>query len=1069
MKPAFGVLGPLLTPAGTIGATKHRILLASLLMRPGEPVSVEELTGYLWDFDPPARPKAAIQTYVKRLRQVLGAAVIRTSGRGYQADVAPESVDVFRFRELVRAAQLTGADRRVDLLGEALILWRGQPFGDVPSSALRADHGIRLTQERVRALELRFTAELDLGRSGDLVAELRTATAENPLHEEFWALLMLALYRAGRQAEALEAFAEASRVLAVELSVGPGHTLRELHQKILTGDVAPAPHAPTGPVVIPSQLPLDIPDFVGRAELLQNITELLRDRVPVVISGLPGVGKTALAIRLGNLTRALFPDGQLYANLRGFSASSPATREQVMSQFLRGLGVPSDEIPADPTALRTLYQKTLAGRQMLLVLDNAASVSQIRDLLPNSGDSATLITSRNELPELQDSHRFTLDVLTGKAANDLLARMLGRAAVDSAKAAAEELATLCAHLPLAIRIAAANILDRRTGITAYVTMLRAENRVAALAVAGDEQAAVQATFDLSYVALSPEAQNLFPLLSVIPGPDFAVRAAASLSSSSESATRVLMIELATANLVQQNSGRYYFHDLIQLYARGLLQRQHSPEDQLEIETRLYEFYLHNTNRATDLLYPGTVRLPTTNHHAENEPTHIKTKESAHDWLAAELTAITTALEAAAGTETTKYSWLLADSLHTYLTSYRHSLENLRALEVGLTEARKVGDRAAEAVMLEGMGNELLSSGDYELSIRYLDEARNIHKETEDRERQATAASKLALSYLRCANLQKSDQHSREALDICVELNHKVGQSYILGNLAAIQSKLGAFQEALDLTQRSIALSIDLGVSINERLLHINKASYMVNLGLFNEAVELLNELMTQDPTDRLPESAVTLREWLARAEASLGNLDSATALVTHASKLTKEKKIPWLESRTLLLLAEISLERNQYSEASTYCRQAAEIATQNRYTEGVLLADLVFALSSIAERDFTAAVNYATRGLQFADKRGFESATGKFHLAVATAEYERGRHGECQAHANQALQVCRRTGQRPVTAQTLFLLGKNSDATRQSSDAKAYYRQSLELFTEMGMPQAAEVSELLTQRGRPRT
>ncbi|WHT18878.1 BTAD domain-containing putative transcriptional regulator [Crossiella sp. CA-258035] len=508
MKPAFGVLGPLLTPAGTIGATKHRILLASLLMRPGEPVSVEELTGHLWDFNPPEQPRATIQTYVRRLRKALGASVLRTAGRGYLVDVPPESVDAFQFRELVRAATGAQVTLRAELLGEALGLWRGQAFADVPSTPLRETHGVRLAQDRVQALESQFAAGLDLGHDGELVAALRATTAEHPLHEEFWAQLMLALCRGDRQAEALDVFAEASRLLAAELGAKPGPRLRELHQRILTGDTVLAPTAASRPTTVPSQLPLDIPDFVGRAELITEITGLLDAPAPVIISGPPGVGKTALAIRLGHIVRADFPDGQLYANLRGFAASPPATADQVMSQFLRGLGVPQDGIPSDHSALAALYQETLTERRVLLVLDNAASAAQVRDLLPTGARTATMITSRTELPGLPASPRFTLDVLTSAAARDLLVRMLGRAAVDRAENAAAELAELCVYLPLAIRIAAANIADHSAGIAPYVAVLRTENRVDALSVIGDEQAAVEATFDLSYQALGPAAQQL---------------------------------------------------------------------------------------------------------------------------------------------------------------------------------------------------------------------------------------------------------------------------------------------------------------------------------------------------------------------------------------------------------------------------------------------------------------------------------------------------------------------------------------------------------------------------------
>ncbi|MGO1054058.1 BTAD domain-containing putative transcriptional regulator [Crossiella sp. CA198] len=1065
MRPVFGVLGPLLTPAGTISATKHRILLASLLVRTGEVVSVEELTGHLWEFNPPDRPKAAIQTYVKRLRQALGAPTIRTSGRGYLADVSPESVDVFRFRELVRAADGAGVARRARLLEEALGLWRGQAFADAPSPALREAYGVQLAQERLHALESQFTTGLELGRDGDLVAALRASTAEHPLHEEFWAQLMLALYRAGRQAEALDVFAEAGRVLAAELGATPGSRLRELHQRILTGDGALAPPARSRSVVVPSQLPLDVPDFVGRTEVINEITGLLAAPAPVVISGPPGVGKTALAIRLGHTLRVDFPDGQLYANLRGFAAGPPATADQVMSQFLRGLGVPQDGIPAEPSALAALYRETLAGRRMLLVLDNAATAAQVSPLLPGGDTAATLITSRNELPEVPAAQHFTLDVLTGAAARELLVRLLGRPAFDSAANAAAELAELCGHLPLAMRIAAANIADHNTGIAQYVDVLRAENRVGALSVTGDELAAVGATFDLSHQALGPAVQRLFQVLSVVPGPDFTVHTAAALIGSTEPEAGELLTELTTANLIQQHRDRYQFHDLIRLYANTKLQSA----DANSALDRLYEFFLHTTSSAAEILFPGTVRLPVPPARFESKLPPITTKESAHDWMSNERVNLVDAVRTVAESPRAHYTWLLADALHVYLDSYRHSLDHAACFQIGLSEARRRAEIEAEAAMLYGIGEEALNSGNYTPDSTYLEQAREIYRATGNLEGQASATNSLATYHLHHGSIRKVEECFREALGICIEIGHKVGQAFTTANLAVACHKSGRLAEALELARAGKKLCEELGLDNQRILCQINAATYLIELGSFATARELLESLRNSSEDRQFPESNILILERLAQVELALGELKSASAHATDAAALAREHNIPWLECRSQLAIAATLLARNNFSEASIACHEAARIARSHHYREGTLLTELNLALVAHTQKQEAVALAHADRGRQQAAECGFDLLLSQFQTITASIELARGDLERSRALATEARESHQRTGHRPGEAQTVLLLARNAETSAGWATAEPLYRDALTLFEEMGTPAAAEVRELLAERDLRRT
>jgi DNA-binding SARP family transcriptional activator len=549
-----------------IRAVRERTVLAMLLLHLGESVTVQRLVDAVWDENPPRNARNQLHGCVSRLRKQLAAGIdsqiIVTAPDGYRIDVDVPAVDVSRFRQLRGEARIavTKGDYRGagDKYLSALRLWRGAVLSDVESQAVQRI-ATSLEEERAQALEERIEIDLALGGAGDLVAELTTLTAQFPYRERVHRALMLALYRAGRQADALAAYRHARELLREELGIEPGSGLQRLHQAILNRDPAlDAAAVAAAPVVVPRQLPSDVAGFTGRTDALKALDELLGGRSepagPVVISaiaGTAGVGKTALAVHWGHRVAGRFPDGQLYVNLRGFDpGGAPMEPATAVRGLLDGLQVPPERVPASVDAQVSLYRSLLAERRMLVVLDNARDAEQVRPLLPGSPACLVLVTSRRRLSGLVASDGavpLPIDVLPAGEARALLAARLGEQRLAAEPDAAAGLVSACAGLPLALAIVAARAATR-PGFP--LSVIGEEVRAAGAGLepwAGpDAVTDLRAVFSWSYDALDPAAARLFRLLGLHPGPDLAVPAAASLLGSPVAEARRLLAALTDA-------------------------------------------------------------------------------------------------------------------------------------------------------------------------------------------------------------------------------------------------------------------------------------------------------------------------------------------------------------------------------------------------------------------------------------------------------------------------------------------------------------------------------------------
>ncbi|MBB5806173.1 DNA-binding SARP family transcriptional activator [Saccharothrix ecbatanensis] len=803
MKTEFKVLGPLEVWHGgrqvPLPTGKARVLLASLLLRAGRVVPMDDLVDRLWDGRSvnPARTRATLHMVVTRLRQSLGAAnVVRTATGGYAADVPPGALDLHRFRDLV------GRDR----FTEALDLWRGAPLSDVPSDVLHGEDVVPLLEERLDALERRLDADLAAGRAAEVVPELRSLTREHPLRERFWGQLMEALSRSDRQAEALAAYRSVAELLAEQLGVDPGPRLQELHQRILTAapDITVrTPNSPNGSgTPAPRQLPMHTRFFVGREHELNALWALL-DTSPaggtVVISainGTAGVGKTTLALHWAGQSRNRFPDGQLYVNLRGFDPTGvPMSPDEALRGFLGALGVARDRVPSGLDEKVGLYRSLLAERRVLVVLDNAADSEQVRPLLPSGSRCLALVTSRNQLDGLvvrEGARPLPLDVLSDEDATALLERQLGRERVAAEPDAVRELIGHCAGLPLALSVVAARaaahpdfrlralageLADERTRLEALDT--------------GDATASVKTVFSWSYERLSPPAARMFLLLGVHAGREVSIPAAASLSGVPPREARRLMGELSRLHLIsEQVPGRFALHDLVHACARDLAVAHEDQSGLRDAMRRVLDHYLHTANNADRLLYSQREEIAFADPAPGVVVPELTERADALAWFQIEHGSLMAAVGHAAAHGFDTHAWQLAWTTTAFarLRSFWH--EQARCLEIALAAAKRLDDRVALASTHRGLGRIMIPLRRFAASEANLTAALELARELGDRQSQAHIHRHLAGLYEAADRLHDALHHAEQALEVFEALGDRAGTARALNAVGWARAMLG---------------------------------------------------------------------------------------------------------------------------------------------------------------------------------------------------------------------------------------------------------------------------------------
>lgn len=600
----FTLLGPVRAWFGPnevdLGTPQQRSLLALLILRAGSHVSLAECIAALWDDAAPSSAGQTIRTYICRLRKRFafeGApAIIDSSRDGYAITVGPEDYDLGVFRQRLAVAKshsrASNPVAAAENLRHALSLWRGEPLTGILGSQVRQQR-LNLASLRLDALESLFAFEVDGPSLGPVIREISDVVAEYPLDERFRRLLILALYRSGRRTEALEVYRQTQELLAHELGVDPGWPIQVLHQKILERGPDPASGSSAQTIssvsaarlrgsTIPAQLPHEPVGFIGRVvestmldRLLSPGGEATPGAVLGTIHGMAGVGKTTLAVHWARRVADRFPDGQVFLDLRGFDPSdSPMDTVEALRIMFASFGVPPEQIPIDLAAQCSLYRSLLAGKRLLVVLDNARDAAQVRPLLPAGTSCLTIVTSRNQLAglvALDQARSVKLDVLTERESRAFLAGRIEGDRVMAEPHAVEELVSLCERLPLALAIVAARaVLHPEYPLSRISKQLRADHGT--LEAFSDPEAAIdlRAVLSWSYRQLSPEAARLFRLLALHPGQELTIPAAARLIRRDVAQTRSLAAELSQIHLIcEPTHGRFRLHDLVQAYAGEL--------------------------------------------------------------------------------------------------------------------------------------------------------------------------------------------------------------------------------------------------------------------------------------------------------------------------------------------------------------------------------------------------------------------------------------------------------------------------------------------------------------------
>lgn len=1093
----FRMLGPLEVVRDGVPvelrAAKQRALLAVLLWRRGQVVSLDELAGHLWGENPPGDARGTLRAYVMRLRNALGAAgprVILTRPDGYLLDTAPGSVDLWAFDALL--ARADEAARREDLtaeralLHEALALWRGPALSNVPSDSLHRELVPALAERRLTALERRIDLDLRAGAGhACVVSELRHLTAEHPLRERFWAQLMLALAWGGRQAEALGTYARVRAVLRDELGADPGPELRELHTALLRGEPPAPPPVPepaaepaAGPAAAdaagarpepprrPLELPPDLPDFVGRevelADITKGLTEGEGPRI-LVVTGSPGVGKTALAVRAAHESSGHFPDGQLHADLRGYAAGGRLAPTRVLARFLRALGTPREQIPVEEDEQLALYRTLLAGRRMLVVLDNAADAEQIRPLLPGGRSCAVLITSRNALRglALHGARTVALDPLGPADSVRLLASLLGEDRVHREPEAAAELARLCSHIPLALRIAAANLVARHQDIAGYAEELRHGDRLAELGVDDDPQAAVRGAFDLSYAALGDTERAVFRLLGLVPGRDVTPDAAAALTRLPVATARRALERLATASLVQSRSpGRYGFHDLMRDYACERAAAECAPAEREAALERLLSHYLGGADRAAALIEPLFRRMPRPP--AEAGP-RFADAERAAAWLSAERANLFAAIHWAAGRGSRgdalgRYSWFLVDALRGFLARRSLTTDWLRAAEAALGAARAAGDRTAEAEMLHSTGQAWWRAGAVDRAVAYLERSVEAFAAADWPEGQIAVLNNLAGSSYWQGRVERAVELFTKGL----RLAERHGLTAVT---ATMHGNLGAAYEGLDLRQAERHLEASCRLIAQQEptrqaaVVFGNLASVRRNTGDYDSALrEAEKAIAGLSDGDEDPERWPVLND-IARIHHARGDLSRARATAAGVLERSQWAGDVRVEADARVILAGTLLAEDP-ARAREHLDRALASARDAGYRNGTAEALIGLSAHALSRGDPGEARRHASEAL---DVIGDAHRVLRAQALTALAEAERA-GGDLEAaagHAQQAVDLHHATGARPGEARAARVLGGIARDRGAPVAAEAQLRRAYELYTAMSLPEAAEVAQTL--------
>ncbi|MFI6323742.1 BTAD domain-containing putative transcriptional regulator [Nonomuraea sp. NPDC050556] len=931
----FSLLGPVRAWRGEaeveLGSPQQRLVLAALVLAEGRTIGHDQLIDMVWGEAQPRSALSTLRTYVSRLRAVLGGEVIASVGDGYAIRVGECDLAVME--------RLYAEER----YAEAAALWQGEPLGGLDGLYVEAQRA-RLAERRLAVLERRLALDVEQGRHAEVVSELNALSAEHPTRERLRGLLMLALYRSGRQAEAIGVFTDTRELLAEELGIDPSAELAQLYQQIISADPSlTSKQQHTLVNRVPRQLPADAADFTGRESELADMVGALRsgDASALVISavaGAGGVGKTTLAVHVAHQLVDDYPDGQLFVDLRG-SSPHPAEPGAVLASFLRAFGV--EDPPEELAERAALYRSMLADLRVLVLLDNAEGIGQVRPLLPGAAGCAVLATSRARLIGLTGARQVDLEVLGPVDALELFTRIVGDARARAERGAAMDLVAACGFLPLAIRIAAARLAARPNWSVARMRdRLADERRRLAELRTGD--LAVEATFSLGYDQLDAAHQRAFRLLSVPDAPVVSLSAAAALLDLDVDEAEDVCEALVDVSMLESPSPAHYrFHDLLRIYARSKVEE----EVREAALSRLLEFLLATMSAAFRFAYPG-----------DRRPEEVSTsrpglafadEEAAVDWADEEEATIMSCVEQAAhahGTSLTQVIQLLdmaSDALG--FESDPAGYERLTDLLVAAAVER--GDLVAQsrALCLRGttrMNRRLIDGAEDDGRT-----ARELSLRAGDDDTYADSLNLLALAAMARRDNEDALDLYGQAVEVWRERGDLADLSLGLSNLARALAEAGRFAEAVEAAEEANRIVVALGEGRPDPNADYQLAIVLRSAGRPEQALDRLDQALTEFRRfkQRTWEGAVLFR--MAETYLAIGLPSRAVDCAEDALAVVTEAGDDWGQGMTLTVLGRALGELGQPARSRACLAEALEIFERLSLPEASDVRDLLAAAS----------------------------------------------------------------------------------------------------------------------------
>ncbi|MBB5866641.1 DNA-binding SARP family transcriptional activator [Allocatelliglobosispora scoriae] len=924
----FGILGPLRVTAESrlvpLGGRNLRIVLAMLLCHPGQAVSTDTLTEAIWEQSPPRTSAKNIQVHVHRLRQLLGEERIVRQPHGYQIEVLRDELDATMFEDFAtqgRDALVAGQPSLArSFFSRALELWRGPVLADLADVPRLRSAVVRWEELRLSTWEDRFESALALDAHHEIVAEVATLLAEHPLRERLRGQHMVALHRSGRPAEALQSYHDGRRILAEELGVDPSGTLQQLYLTIMRGQ-SPQPRTKEPSARRPvGQLPAGIPDFVGRLDMLAQMDSWASPgtpHAPLLLTGGAGMGKTALAVHWSWLHASAEGLEHLYINLRGYSGETPMPPLEALTYFLSGLGIAAELIPVDAVQAAGLYRSLLVDRRILIVLDNANTTEQVRPLLPGGTATRVIVTSRDRLSGLvarDGARRLELQKFTPQEALDLLTRI---SPTPISAAPAEDLALLCGHLPLALRVAAANLTDGRYASIAELVAEAAETAwPAGVELDDDVHSGTKIAFDHSYTRLGTAEQQLLRALSVVPGPGFSVSAAAALTSQSVTAALSQVHRLTGAHLIEQQAAdQFSLHDLVRRYAATMSVNIDGPALRDRFRQALHEHYLHHGDRAARVAYPQILRLPRQSAATSPEEHAFPDADAAMRWLDAERANLIAAVEDAAGRDHHETVWVLADTLRGYFSIRRHVGDWLKTARLALHAAEQARHPAGQVSARLSLSMALWFLGQRQDAIDTLTPAVDLARGIGWFDAATSCLGNLGGIYGDWGKLTDAAACLAEALETHPHDGPLTTKASLLVNLGAVTHDIGHLTASITHHTAALAIFEQLDAPLSAARAEANLGESLLTMGDMEAARQRLDSALDKLKAehDRYSEAAVLIN--LARLHRRHGDDARAAAFAARGLEMARAIDAKNHISAALSMIASLERDPVQHQHA----------------------------------------------------------------------------------------------------------------------------------------------------------